>query len=125
MTDYNQWYTMTSDDKTTVLVSNFVYKINNLSTLASNSSLASELGNLKPQHSTGDKLCYASSTTGNVITVLLSSRPTLGRTFLFGGSGSSWSSTGLSISSRRQTLLPSSMQTSSHRIHGLHGLSTQ
>ena len=74
MTDYNQWYTMTSGDSTTVLVSKFVYKITSIDNATVREQIASDLEGLILDSTTADKLCYASITTGNVIFLRFSSR---------------------------------------------------
>ena len=93
LTDYNLWYTMVKGNDI-FLVSNFIYKITtdaNAVTVASSPAFAlSSLGlslNAATASATGDKLCYASSSTGNVPSDRFSSRPNCGRTWLCGSSG--------------------------------------
>lgn len=69
-TIYNQWYTVVVGT-TTVLVSNFIYKVSSIATAeAAASTLAGTVAGIDWNAAiagTGDKLCYASTiTTGNV-----------------------------------------------------------
>lgn len=72
-TDFNQWYTAAQNSGgniSTVLISKFVYNINTVSGVSSTASTLTNTFNAIPWNSliatTGDKLCYASFSTGNV-----------------------------------------------------------
>jgi len=75
-TDYNQWYTSVIGTST-ILISKFVYNINSVSTASSTSGITalSTLDFGSTVTTTGDKLCYASISMGNVIVFLVSSKP--------------------------------------------------
>ncbi len=75
-TEYNQWYTSVVGTST-ILISKFVYKVSSALTAVDTGSLATTITNLKFEDtvgSTGNKLCYASLTTGNVNKLLFSSK---------------------------------------------------
>lgn len=86
-TDYNQWYTaVDSANSNTVLVSKFVYKIASAPS-GSVDAIEATFGGLSWNYGTGDKLCYASLTAGNVNNDLFSSKPIFVRMYLYGLSG--------------------------------------
>ena len=67
-TDYNQWYTSVVGTST-ILISKFIYKVSTALNASDSGNLATTITGLKFEDtvgSTGNKLCYASLTTGNV-----------------------------------------------------------
>ena len=67
-TDYNQWYTSVVGTST-ILISKFIYKVSTALNASDSGNLATTITVLKFEDtvgSTGNKLCYASLTTGNV-----------------------------------------------------------
>ena len=71
MTDYNQWYS-TVIGTSTVLISNFIYRITNDNNAATTqaapaSTLTALAWTTAITAATGDKLCYASISNGNVL----------------------------------------------------------
>ena len=80
MTDYNQWYSITNGTQT-VLINRFIYYIPTTPgtlTLTSGTSANANLNNVGFTSAdaaiTGQKLCYGSSTTGNVHIFIYSSK---------------------------------------------------
>ena len=128
-TDYNQWYTQVIGTNT-VLVNKFVYKITATNSKSTNaqvpgSTLASLTFDASTAAATGDKLCYASPSNGNVLHILFSSKHPSEKVMPSGSSSSESSSTGFSTSS--QILLPkmSSIAISTPTTSGLPGHGTQ
>jgi len=75
-TEYNQWYTSVVGTNT-ILISKFVYKVSSTLSASDTAGLATTITNLKFEDTvgnTGNKLCYASLTTGNVNVYTYSSK---------------------------------------------------
>lgn len=72
MTDYNQWYSITSGTST-ALISKFIYAVasdsnaNAALTAPASTLIGNQAAWTAAVSTTGDKLCYASTSNGNVI----------------------------------------------------------